>query len=224
MIKVVPAIIPHNKEQLEGEIKKVSSFANLVQIDISDGIFTGVKTWPYNGRDTDFFEKLRKEEEGWPDWEEVDFEIHLMVRNPEEVVLDWIHTGASVIVIHIESTENIQKIIDICNENFVSVGIAIKPSTDFSLLSKFISEVDFVQVMGSDALGRHGVELDLRVISKIKSLRNENPELVIAIDIGVTDDTAPVLIEAGINKLVSGGEILNADNPEEVYSELSNLG
>src|SRR3989344_3380371 len=68
MTKVVPAIIPQTRRQLTEEIKKVSGFAELVQIDISDGLFTPIKTWPYNGRDQDFFEKLKKGEEGWPEW------------------------------------------------------------------------------------------------------------------------------------------------------------
>ena len=114
MIQVVPAIIPHTKEQLEKEIKEVSKFAHLVQIDITDGIFVPTKTWPYNGRDKDFFEQLRSEEVGWPEWEDVNFEVHLMVKNPEEVVLDWIKTGATTIVAHIEATDNFQDSEDFC--------------------------------------------------------------------------------------------------------------
>src|SRR3989344_589926 len=104
MTQVLPAIIPQTKQQLEEEIKKVSGFAKLVQVDISDGRFTSVKTWPYNGRDTEFFEALKKEEAGWPNWQDVEVEIPLMVQNPETVVGDWIHPGVSAIVAHIEAT------------------------------------------------------------------------------------------------------------------------
>ena len=221
MIKVVPAIIPHTKEQLEEEIRKVVSFADLVQIDISDGIFVPTKTWPYNGRDMDYFEKLKTEEEGWPKWEDIDFEIHLMIKNPEEKVLDWIHTGASAIVAHIEATDNFQKVVDICRENNVSVGVAIKPSTDDKLLKPFVSQVDFIQVMGNDLLGKHDVPLDSKAVERIKSLRNLYPERIIAIDIGVSIDTRDILIGAGANKLISGGAILGSDNSEEVFMELS---
>lgn len=221
MIKVVPAIIPHTREQLTEEIRKVASFADLVQIDISDGLFVPTKTWPYNARDLDFFEKLKAEEEGWPRWEDLEFEIHLMIKNPEDTVLDWIHTGASSIIAHIESTDNFQKVIDICRENNVSVGVAIKPMTDDSKLSPFASQVDFIQVMGSDMLGKHGVELENEAVDKIKSLRNAYPERIIAIDIGVNIETRDILIEAGANKLISGGAILESDNPEEVFEELS---
>lgn len=221
MTSVVPAIIPHTKEQLTLEIKKVVGFTDLVQIDICDGVFVPTKTWPYNGRDTDFFEKLKTEEEGWPRWEDVEFEIHLMVQNPEEVLLDWIHTGASAVIAHVEATSNFQKIIDVCKENNVSVGIAIKPATDEKLLMPFSTQVDFIQVMGSDLLGKHGIPLDVNAVEKIKSLRNLYPESIIAIDIGVTEETGKLLIDAGASKLISGGAILNSENPEEVFRELS---
>lgn len=221
MVNVVPAIIPHTKEQLTEEIRKVASFAQLVQIDITDGVFVPTRTWPYNGRDADYFEKLKSEEEGWPRWEDVEFEIHLMVKNPEEVLMDWIHTGATTIVAHIEATNDFQKIIDVCRENSVSIGVAIKPSTDNSLLTPIVHQVDFIQVMGNDLLGKHNIPLDSKAVEKIKSLRNLYPERIIAIDIGVNEETENILLDAGASKLISGGAILNSSNPEEVFDELS---
>jgi ribulose-phosphate 3-epimerase len=224
MIQVVPAIIPNTREQMEGEIERVSSFAERVQIDISDGMFTSVKTWPYNGRDVDFFEDLKTEKAGWPKWDDLDFEVHLMVRNPEDVVLDWIHTGISSVVAHIEATNDFQKVIDICREYTVSVGVAIKPSANISKLEPFAEQVDFIQVMGSDELGRHGIELEEKAIEQIKSLHKLYPERIIAIDIGVNADTAETLVSAGVTKLISGGAILNSANPKEVFKYFESLG
>lgn len=218
---VVPAIIPHSREQMEEEIKKVSGFAHLVQIDISDGIFTPVKTWPYNGREVEYFEKLKTEEEGWPDWENVDYEVHLMVKNPEKVVLDWIHTGVSALIAHIEATEDLQKVIDICKENSISVGIAIKPSTPIEKIKPFVASADFIQVMGSDQLGKHGTELEESTMEKIKEIKKGFPSTVIAVDIGVSLETRDLLKEAGADKLISGGAILESPNPQEVYRKLS---
>ncbi len=223
MTLVVPALIPRNKLQLEEEIKKVVQFASLIQVDISDGEFTPYKTWPYNGNDQDFFEKLKTQEVGWPRWEDAEIELHLMVRNPENVVLDWINTGVSCVIAHIEATDNFQKVIDICRENSVSVGIAIKPSTDISRLLPFESQIDFIQVMGSNMLGKHGVGLDEKALDVITSLRTQFPERIIAIDIGVNDDTAQDIVDAGANKLVSGGDILNSPNPEETFHYLESI-
>ncbi len=221
MTQVVPAIIPKTKEQFEEEIKKVSKFAKLIQIDISDGIFTPFKTWPYNDRDIDYFNKLKSEEEGFPYWQDLDFEVHLMVKSPEDVVLDWIRAGASSIVAQIEATDNFQKIIDICKENSVSVGLAIKPKTDISLIEAFATQIDFIQVMGSDLLGKHGTELENSAVQKIKTLHQLYPERIIGIDIGVTMDTKDILISAGASKLISGSSILDSDNPEEAWNDLS---
>ncbi len=223
MTKVLPAIIPINKAQLTEEIEKVSYFAELVQVDISDGVFTNTRTWPYNGQDRDYFEKLKTEEEGWPKWEETDVELHLMISKPEEVLEEWIATGVSSIVAHIEATNDFQKVIDICREKNVSVGVAIRPSTDISRIESFVSQVDFIQVMGSDLLGKHGVELEEKSLEMIKSLRAKYTDSIIAIDIGVTEENAETLVDAGVNKLISGGAILNSDNPKEVYKFLESV-
>ena len=223
MIQVVPAIIPHTKEQMEEEIRKVSKFAHLVQIDISDGIFTPVKTWPYNGHDTNYFEELKTEEIGWPKWEEIEFEVHLMVKSPENVVLEWIHTAVSSVIAHVEATEDFQKVIDICREYNIKIGIAMKPSIDVSLIKPYVDQVNFIQCMGSDHLGKHGGILDPEALEKIKILRRLYPERIIAIDIGVNEDSAEDLILAGANKLISGGAVLGAEDPETVYNYLSNL-
>lgn len=221
MTQVIPAIIPRTKEQLTEDIESVSSFADLIQIDISDGIFTRFKTWPYNGQDPEYFEQIKTEEVGWPKWEDVNYEIHLMVDKPEDVVLDWIHTGTDTIIVQFESTENFQKVIDICREHQIAIWLAIKPSTDVSRIDSFVLQVDGIQCMGSDLLGKHGVELEDKAVEQIKKLHQKYPESTIGIDIGVTLETKEILLEAGAIKLISGSAILDASNPREEYEELS---
>ncbi len=221
MTQVLPAIIPKSKTQLEEEMNRVAGFARLVQVDIADGTFAPVKTWPYNGQDTDFFEELKREDAGWPKWESVDVELHLMVGRPEDMLLDWIHTGVVSVVAHIEATENFQHIIDTCHEYSVAVGIALKPSTDIALIAPFASHVDFIQVMGNDNIGHHGVALENIAVEKIKTLHELYPERIISIDIGVTEDTARTLVDAGASKLIVGSAILDAHNPREVFESLS---
>jgi pentose-5-phosphate-3-epimerase len=57
-----------------------------------------------------------------------------------------------------------------------------------------MEKIDFVQFMGSDTLGRHGVDLDPRVLGKISALRKRYPKSIIGIDIGVNEETAPDLV------------------------------
>ncbi len=220
MIEVIPAIIPENLEQLETEIKKVSHFAKLVQIDISDGQFTQTKTWPYNGRDKDFFEKLKSQEVGWPEWDNVDIEVHLMVKSPENIIEAWIQSGISSVVFHIEATEVPDQIINICRQHEVAVGAAIKPSTPISLVEPIAEALDFIQVMGSDNLGSHGITLRHESVKMIKEIHAKYPNKKIAIDIGVDEESRDLLVEAGATRLVSGGAILKASNPQRAYEIL----
>jgi len=221
MFKVLPSIIPHSKQELEDQIALVAPFAKMVQVDICDGVFTAEKTWPYNFVDAEFFDELKREETGWPKWEDVEIEAHLMVQNPETVCEDWIKTGVTSIVAHIEATKNFQKVIDICREQNVEIWIAIKPSTDVNLLAPFVAQVNGIQVMGSDTLGEHSVELENSAVEKIKLLREMFPESIIAVDIGVSLETKDELVDAGVTKLISGSAILDAENPQEVFDELS---
>ena len=221
MTQIIPSIIPRNRHDIEDEINLVSPFAKLVQVDICDGVFAGPKTWPYNFIDVEFFDELKREETGWPKWEDMDIEIHLMVQNPEEVCEDWIKTGAVSVVAHIEATKNFQKVIDICHSYNVAIFMAIKPSTNVNILVPFAGQVDGIQVMGSDDIGHHGAELQGKAIEKIKLLKEMYPDKIIAIDIGVSLETKDELVSAGASKLISGSAILEAEDPKKVYEELS---
>lgn len=223
MTQVIPAIIPETKKQLEEEMNLVSGFAKVVQVDISDGVFTPVSTWPYNGKDNQFFEDLKSENVGWPKWEEMEIELHLMVENPEDVLENWIHTGISAVVVHVEAIKDMQKIIDQCRTFEVALGLAIKPKTDIESLAPYVNEVDFIQVMGSDSLGKHEVELEKNAVLMIQELHNLYPERIIGIDIGVTEESAEMLVRAGATKLISGSAILHSDNPERVFNYLKSI-
>lgn len=219
MTRVIPAIITKNFKQLEEKVSLVKDFVDCVQVDITDGKFTHNMTWPYLG-DTGEYAQLVQEEIGLPFWEDVDYEFHLMVEKPETTVLEWIKLGASRIIIQLESTTEMRAIIDMCKLASVEVGIALKPSTDNELLVPFISDISCIQCMGNDELGRHGAPLNLSVLEKIKTLREKYPEMNIAVDIGVHHDTAKDLVDAGVDTLVAGSAIFDAENSEQAIRDL----
>lgn len=224
MTAIIPAIIPESFEELQEKMSLVADLVDIVQIDVMDGTYTKEKTWPYLG-DKRQFEKIASEEEGMPAWRKVDFEVDMMVSEPEKKVENWVMSGASRVIIHIESTsdEKIKEIIDDYRGAFVEVGLALKPSTSSGKLEEFIEDIDFVQCMGSDTIGRSGVDLDERVYDKIREIRNIHPEMPIAIDIGVDFETAPNLVEAGASRLVSGSTIFGSGDPSDAISDLRDM-
>jgi ribulose-phosphate 3-epimerase len=146
-----------------------------------------------------------------------------MVQNPEQIIDDWIKTGASAVIVHADSTDKFPQIADTLRDRGVQVGLAILPSNRNTVVKQYRDHIDFLQVMGNDKIGYHGVELDPLVYDKVRDLRDRFPDLPIGVDIGVTMQTAPKLVEAGATRLVSGSTIFESEDKKLTISKLENL-
>jgi ribulose-phosphate 3-epimerase len=94
---------------------------------------------------------------------------------------------------------------------------------DTDLLTPFLPDVQFVQFMGNDRVGHNGVELDPKVLDKIKQFHETHPAIPLQIDIGVSLETAKSLIDAGISRLVSGSAIFNSPDMKKAIQDLQSM-
>ena len=215
MVEIVPAIIPKSFEDLKEKALKVAPFVKSVQIDIMDGEYAPEPSFPFiDGNKTDLKENFAKTTR-------IGFELDMMVLNPEKYFDAWIEFGIGTFILHLESTDKMQELIDLLREKGKGVAIALKPSTSLEKLEPFMEQIEFVQFMGNDKIGYHGVELDEQVLNRIRDLRERHSNSIISIDIGVNFETAPKLIQAGASKLVSGSTIFNSIDAEEAIRKLS---
>lgn len=219
MIEIIPAILPKDYEDLKNNIALVRGVVPLVQIDICDGNFVKSLTWPFEGSGFDVhFNAILAEQEGLPFWEDMDFELDLMVENALENFDIYTKLGPKRIIFHIEAVGDLNDFKDFLEgidpyvRDSIQIGIAFNPSTSLDQVFPLVNHVDFVQFMGSDELGMHGVELDPKVYETIKILREKYSDLPIAVDIGVNTETAPLLIESGATKLVAGSAVFNTND------------
>lgn len=217
MTEVVPAIIPESFDDLEAHMARVKGLVERVQIDIANGSYAPSTTWPFSH--DEHFTDLVSEEDGLPFWRELDVEVDMLVAEPEKYLESWIHAGIVAAVIHIETTSNYSTVLQNYRiEKGIEIGWGMKPNTPNDELFRVIEEhgmPDFVQVMGNDHIGYHGMALDERVYQKIRAIRDKFRDVTIAVDIGVDEDTAPRLVEAGVNKLVAGSAIFDAEEVKE---------
>lgn len=203
----------------------------MVQVDVVDGVFVSSKTWPYINQPDSDFSKILKEETGFPFWQELDFEVDLMISKPEDHLDEWIKVGAKRAILHVESSDNILTLIDKARADlpvkdsilYTELGLAINPDTPNEELDKFLDKIDFVQFMGIAKIGFQGQAFDERVIEKIKNLRAKQSNVTISVDGGVNLETAPMLIEAGVNRLVVGSAIFGTDDPLEAIESFSQI-
>lgn len=214
MIEIVPAVIPADFADIEKGMSTVAGFVKRVQIDVSDGAYTPVRTWPYTAGD-DISTELKR-----VPWQKLKYEFDLMVERPEESLETWFSSGAVAIIVHLRSTQEMPEIIRRARERKVGIGIALRPNDNNEAIAGYAEDITFVQCMGNEKIGYHGVALDERVYDKIADLRLRYPALTITVDIGVNTDTAPKLIAAGASRLVSGSAIFGSNDPREAYETL----
>ena len=227
MTEIIPAIMPKDYEDLVEKVNLFAGVVPLVQLDIMDGKFVPERTWPYPLGREPHFGAIVAEEEGMPAWEDIDFEVDLMIESPELAVPKWVSAGARRIIVHVEGIDPVRadgRIRPTSNgasfetirasvpAGLIELGLAINTATPVSALDPYLDRIDFVQCMGIARIGFQGEAFDERVLEHIKSLRALRPEMPISIDGSVNFETAKRLVDAGATRLVSGSAILDSED------------
>ncbi|HLP86543.1 MAG TPA: hypothetical protein VK153_01550 [Candidatus Paceibacterota bacterium] len=228
MAEIIPAVLARDYTELNEKISKFVNISNMVQIDICDGKFVPSTSWPMGRNDQASVDDILDEKEGMPFWENIDFELDLMVINAHKQFDFFMKLGAKRIVFHLEAEtesdfKDFLESLDPYFKDNISIGLAINTTTSISKLDPYINLIDFVQCMGIEHIGYQGEPFDERVIEQVKELRAKYPELKISIDGSVNENTAPALVEAGANCLVIGSALLNSFDVKETFKEFENL-
>lgn len=233
MIEIIPAVLSKNYEDLKNKISLVRGLVPIAQIDICDGIFVKTKTWPFSEPDIDpHFKSILSEQEGLPFWEDIDFELDLMVSDAVKNFDVYTKLGPRRIIFHLEAEEiqrdfsefkNFLEGIDAYVRDTLEIGMAINPNTNLEQVFPLINCVDFVQVMGIERIGFQGEKFNLKCLDQIKKLKKQFPDLVISVDGGVNLETAQEIIDAGADRLAIGSAIFNTDDIMGTIGKFKNI-
>lgn len=217
MSVVVPAVLVPSREELEKTLARLVGLVDAVQIDIVDGRFIGPPTWPYADGEQEV-KRIGSDGEPIPYGGHFDFEMDLMVLNPEEVVGQWISAGATKILAHVESTRNLDALIRELQGTYghekgfaprlLSLGLALNIDTDTSIIEPYIDQIDYVQFMGIAVIGKQGQPFDARVVRKVEAFKKKHPDMSVQVDGGVSLESAPALLSAGVDRLCVGSALL----------------
>lgn len=177
MNEIIPAILPRNTKDLDLKLAQIPTEIELIHLDVL-------------------------EEDIWTT-SETDFEVHLMVEEPEEIVERWIDRGARNIILH-KFSERINNF-----KETVRFGLAVELEVSLEEIFPLISEVDFVQLMSIAKIGEQGHQLDERIFGRILRLRDKFPKLEISIDGGINEMNLAKLRKMGANRFVVGSNFNN---------------
>ncbi|MFT4260946.1 MAG: hypothetical protein ACMXX9_00755 [Candidatus Woesearchaeota archaeon] len=197
---VIPAILTNKLDELSSQLEELG-FCEVIQIDFMDGIFVDTKSIiPADLPVLNGF-----------------FEAHLMVEEPEKYFEVLKQKGFKRIIIHFESTKDVNKAILKANSLGFEVCIAFNPRTK-PVIVKGANRYLFLTVNP----GRQGQVFLEEVIDKVFLFKKQNPSLVIGVDGGVNSENIHLL--RGLDFVCVGSFITKSKNMKEQYKKLVGNG
>lgn len=154
-------------------------------------------------------------------------DVHFMIVHPENYIQQTARLGAMMMNVHYETCTHLHRTVEAIHQTGMKAAVTLNPATPVSVLQDIIKEVDMVLLMSVNP-GFGGQTFIENTIDKVKRLRQLIDETgsraLIEIDGGVQSETAPRLVKAGADVLVSGSYIFKSPSPEQVIHELKSLG
>lgn len=215
MTIVSPSLLSADFLHLEDDVKMINeSDAQWIHLDVMDGTFVPNISF------------------GFPVMEAVakvctkKLDVHYMIDKPERYIQQTAKLGAMMMNVHIEATTHLHRTIQEIHNAGMKAGVTLNPSTPISALEDIICDVDMVLLMSVNP-GFGGQKFIENTINKVKRLRKlideSGSKALIQIDGGVQSDTAPRLVAAGADVLVSGSYVFKAEDPIATIKSLCEL-
>ncbi len=224
-----PHILPTNTcppdiSELGRRTEQFAGFAAQVQLDVSDGIFSPVTSWPYFEGQLAELERMAGNGQKLPHAEQIAYEVHLMVQEPARVGELLAKAGCARLLLHVEALSDTSQIPGILAAwkavGAKEVGVSLLIDTPLESIDSFIAGCDVVQLMSIAKIGAQGQPFDERALTRVEELHAKYPELMVAVDGGVGESNIEDLVRAGANRLCVGSAISKSDNPSQAFARL----
>lgn len=212
---ISPSLLAADFTDLRHEVEMINkSDADWLHLDIMDGTF--VPNISFGFPVIDAVAKICKKP----------LDVHFMIEHPERYVQRTAKTGAMMMNVHYEACVHLHRTVQEIHDAGMKAGVTLNPSTPVCLLEDILNDVDMVLLMSVNP-GFGGQKFIEGTIDKLRALREmvdrKNSRALIQIDGGVQAETAPRLVEAGADVLVSGSCVFKAADPIQTIHDLRSL-
>jgi len=212
MIKIAPSILSANFIKLGEEIKAAEEAGvDMLHIDIMDGHFVpNITIGPF------IVESIRQVTS-------LPLDVHLMIKEPDTYLRDFIKAGADYVTVHLEASVHLHRTVQLIKEAGVKAGVSLNPATPVWSLEDILPDIHLVLLMSVNP-GFGGQKFIPQALDKIRILKKFIKEkgltTLIEVDGGINIDNAKDVASAGADILVMGSAFFHSGNYKEIMKRV----
>jgi ribulose-phosphate 3-epimerase len=212
---LAPSILSADLSDLGSQIKLVDKAgADWIHCDIMDGHFVPNITFG------PVLVKAAKKNTSLP------LDVHLMIKNPDNFIDEFIKAGASYITVHLEEVVHLNRTINKIKESGARAGVVLNPSTPVHLIKDVAEYIDLLLIMSVNPGfgGQSFISNSLRKIKEAVDMREQmNGSYLIEVDGGISSETITAVKDAGCDVFVAGSAIFHAKDISKAVMQLKDL-
>ena len=204
-VELAPSMLCADFARLEKVTRKLEKAGvDRLHLDVMDGHFVPNLTYgPV------MWEALRKVTD-------LPFDAHLMVANPDDSIDWYLETGAEWVSVHVEAARHLHRTVQRLREKGSQPGVALNPATPIAALDDILDDLAYVTIMSVNP-GFARQKYIGTMTDKVARLRavvdDRKPDVKIVVDGGMSPKTAPDVVAAGADVVVSGGGLFQEGVP-----------
>ena len=213
-MKAAPSLLSCNFAKMGEEVQRVDrAGADWIHLDVMDGHFV-----PNLTIGPAIISAVRP-------YTNLPFDVHLMIDYPFDYIDAFADAGADIITFHVEAKSDIDKTIEKINARGIKPGLVIKPKTPAEAVYDYLDKVYVILVMTVEP-GFGGQSFMADMMPKVTAIKAEcakrGLEVLVEVDGGISEKTAPAAASAGVDVCVSGTGVFKAEDTAAAISAIRN--